>query len=78
MGLPVSGLSAADAADRLIKSLFALTRDLQMTVSLRDRGLTADDIEGMVEAASKVTRLLNNNPKPMTREDIRTVYNRLL
>ena len=78
MGLPVSGLSAADAADRLIKSLFALTRDLQMTVSLRDRGLTADDIEGMVDAASKVTRLLNNNPKPMTREDIRTVYNRLL
>lgn len=78
MGLPVSGLSAADAADQLIKSLFALTRDLQMTVSLRDRGLTADDIEGMVEAASKVTRLLNNNPKPMTREDIRTVYNRLL
>ena len=78
MGLPVSGMSVADAADRLIKSLFALTRDLQMTVSLRDRGLTADDIEGMVEAASKVTRLLNNNPKPMTREDIRTVYNRLL
>ena len=78
MGLPVSGLSAADAADRLIKSLFALTRDLQMTVSLRVRGLTADDIEGMVDAASKVTRLLNNNPKPMTREDIRTVYNRLL
>ena len=78
MGLPVVGLSAADAADRMIESLFALTRDLQMTVSLQDRGLTADDIEGMVDAASKVTRLLNNNPKPMTREDIRAVYNHLL
>jgi alcohol dehydrogenase class IV len=78
MGLAVAGLTAAEAADRMIENLFVLTRDLNMDVNLRDKGITAADLEGMVEAASMVTRLLNNNPKPMSKNDIRSVYNRLL
>ena len=78
MGLAVAGLPAAEAADRMIESLFALTRDLNMNVDLRDKGITAADLDGMVEAAAKVTRLLNNNPKPMGKDDIRSVYRRLL
>ena len=78
MGLAVAGLTAAEAADQMIENLFALTRDLNMGVNLRDKGITAADLDGMVEAAAKVTRLLNNNPKPMGKDDIRSVYSRLL
>jgi len=31
-----------------------------------------------VEAASKVTRLLENNPKPLAKSDMRAIYRRLL
>jgi alcohol dehydrogenase class IV len=62
----------------MIENLFVLTRDLNMDVNLRDKGITAADLEGRVEAASRVPRLLNNNPKPMSKNDIRSVYNRLL
>ena len=71
-------VTAAEAADQMIENLFALTRDLNMDVNLQDKGITVSDLDGMVEAAAKVTRLLNNNPKPMGRDDIRSVYRRLL
>ena len=32
------------------------------------------DLDGLVDGAAKVTRLLDNNPRPMTREDLRTIY----
>ena len=78
MGLPVEGLSARDAAEKMIENLFALAHDLKINMSLQDKGIAAEDLDGMVEAASKVTRLLNNNPKPMSKEDIRSIYLKLM
>ncbi|HWR28264.1 MAG TPA: iron-containing alcohol dehydrogenase, partial [Negativicutes bacterium] len=74
MGIHVKGLSAKEAAEKMIENLFSLTHDLNMDIHLRDKGVTEKDLEIMVEAASKVTRLLNNNPKPMTKEDMRNIY----
>ena len=78
MGLPVEGLSARDAAEKMIENLFSLAHDLKINMSLQDKGIAAEDLDGMVEAASKVTRLLNNNPKPMSKEDIRSIYLKLM
>ena len=78
MGIQVEGLSTKEAAEKMIENLFSLTHDLNMDIHLRDKGVVEQDLEIMVEAASKVTRLLSNNPKPMTKEDMRSIYQKIL
>ena len=80
MGLDVIGISAEAAAQKMIDNLFALVKELKINESLqlKERGITVADIDVMVEGAAKVTRLLNNNPKPMSREDMRDIYLKLL
>ncbi len=78
MGLPVEGLSDRDAGAQLIRALHDLNADLGIVSSLRDKGIGDDDIEGLVESAAKVTRLLDNNPRRMGRADMRAVYQRLM
>ena len=80
MGIDAKGLPAGEAAKKLIDELYSLVADLQIkeSLNLKERGITIDDIDVMVEGAAKVTRLLNNNPKPMSREDMREIYLKLL
>lgn len=80
MGLDIVGLSAEAAAEAMIESLFTLVDDLKIkeSLKLKERGITVADIEVMVDGAAKVTRLLNNNPKPMSREDMREIYMKLM
>ena len=78
MGLPVAGLAPRTAGTRMIDALYGLNADLGITSSLRAQGIGDDDLEGLVDSASKVTRLLDNNPRPMTREDMRAIYRRLM
>ena len=80
MGLDVRGIPAEAAAKKMIDNLFSLVVDLKINESLKlkERGITLADIDIMVEGAAKVTRLLNNNPKPLTRENMRDIYMNLL
>jgi alcohol dehydrogenase class IV len=78
MRLPVAGLSARAAGERLIAELHALNADLDIVPSLRDKGITDRDLDGLVDGAAKVTRLLDNNPRPMDRADMRAIYRKLL
>jgi alcohol dehydrogenase class IV len=78
MGLAVSGMSVRQAAGRMIANLYSLNEDLEIRSGLKERGVTEADVDGMAEAASKVTRLLDNNPKPMTKSDMREIYRKLL
>lgn len=80
MELDVIGISAADAAQKMIDNLFDLVKELKINESLqlKERGISLADVDFMVEGAAKVTRLLNNNPKPMSREDMRNIYLKLL
>ena len=80
MGLKVAGLTQRQTAQAMITELYALVADLgiQESLSLKARGITVADIDVMVEGAAKVTRLLNNNPRAMTKEDMRTIYMKLL
>lgn len=74
LGLPVQGLTDDDAADAFVQALRVLNADLGIPDHLRDVGIGEQDLDGLVEGASKVTRLLDNNPRPMTREDMRALY----
>jgi alcohol dehydrogenase class IV len=78
MGLPVDGLSNRAAGDRMIEALYQLNADLGIVSSLRDRGIGDADLDVLVDGAAKVTRLLDNNPRPMTRADMRAIYQRLM
>jgi len=78
MGLEVSSLNDAQAADAMIDNLFALNRDLEIPSDLKRWNITGADLETLVEGAAKVTRLLDNNPRPMSKDDIRAIYAQLL
>ncbi|MDU4960590.1 MAG: iron-containing alcohol dehydrogenase [Sporomusaceae bacterium] len=78
MHLPVAGLSTAQAAAAMLENLYSLIRDLQIEPSLKPYGITEKEVDSLATAAAGVTRLLNNNPRPMSHADIRSVYLRLL
>ena len=78
MGLDVSGMTAREAAGRMIDNLYSLNEDLGIRCPMGERGVTEGDLGAMAEAASKVTRLLDNNPKPMTKADMLGIYRKLL
>ena len=41
-------------------------------------GIKESDIDSLSEAASKVTRLLNNNPRKVELEDIKDMYRKAM
>lgn len=78
MGLDVSGCTTRQAAEKMIDNLYSLIKDLNVTCDLRAKGINEAALDDMIEAAAKVTRLLDNNPKVVTKEDMRAIYKKLL
>ena len=78
MGLDVSGCTTREAAEKMIAELYALIEDLHVTCDLKAKGIDEAALDGMIEAAAKVTRLLDNNPKVVTKDDMRAIYRKLL
>lgn len=77
-GLAVDGLSDAQASAAFVEALRVLNADLQIPSDLRGVGIPADALDGLVEGAAKVTRLLDNNPRPMDRDQMRAIYAALI
>ena len=78
MGLELSGKDDRQVADIFVDALFALNRDLKIPSDLKRWNITDTDLETLVEGAAKVTRLLDNNPRPMSKEDILAIYRQLV
>ena len=78
MGIPVNGLTATEATSKMIESLFLLNHDLGIPANLTGWKITHTDVDTLVEGAAKVTRLLDNNPRTITKADIRAIYNQLI
>ncbi|MGM7719825.1 iron-containing alcohol dehydrogenase [Metabacillus sp. Hm71] len=74
MGENVDGLSLREAAERAVQALAKLSEDVGIPASLKDVGVTPSDIPGLAEEASKVDRLLNNNPRWLTVKEIQNIY----
>jgi alcohol dehydrogenase class IV len=62
----------------VIAKIEALIRAVEIPEKISQLGIAAPDLEALVDSAAKVTRLLNNNPKPMSKADIKTVYESIL
>ena len=78
MGLDVDPADSKAATEKFIEAIFELNRDLRIPSDLKRWNITAADLETLVEGAAKVTRLLDNNPRPMDKADIRTIYTQLI
>ncbi|CUH94600.1 hypothetical protein P22_0666 [Propionispora sp. 2/2-37] len=78
MGIDVAGKTAKKAAEEMIGNLYALVNDLEIKCDLRAKGINEEVLDELVEAAAKVTRLLDNNPKAVTKKDMRAIYEKLL
>lgn len=74
MGLQVEKRGGKDSSERVIEQIFEWTSEMHIPQNLREFGISERDVDDLAIAASKVTRLLNNNPKPMDLEAIKSVY----
>lgn len=71
-------LPANKVAEKVIERLREWTKILEIPQNLKEYGVKKEDIHGLAVAASKVTRLLGNNPKKLGMQDIENIYNKLL
>ncbi len=71
---PSPGLDAAARAEKLLDRMQRMLSRLNIPTSLAAYGVTAADLDSLVEAGMGVTRLLNNNPRPVTAQDARRLY----
>lgn len=74
MGENVEGLSLREAANRAVVAMAELSRDVGIPSSIQEVGVTEEDILGLAEEASKIDRLLNNNPRWFRVQDIEQIY----
>jgi alcohol dehydrogenase len=74
MGEKTEGLSAKNAALLAVESVRTLARDIQVPMRLGDLGIPESAFPGMAEEALKVTRPLENNPRPVSFEDAIQIY----
>lgn len=78
LGQPVEPLSRRDAAGACARLCRQLTDDVGIPKRMSAVGIRAEQLDELVEGAWAVQRLLRNNPRPITREDIRRIFQRAL
>ncbi|WP_321925632.1 iron-containing alcohol dehydrogenase [Burkholderia sp. BCC1998] len=68
----------AVAARKLIDKMEEWTAAVDIPQDLRKFGVSEEHLDALADAASKVKRLLGNNPKALTLDDMKSIYSRLL
>lgn len=74
----LAGKSTEEKADRIIAEIAAIVRDTEIPTSLEEFGVRSEDIDFLVTAGSQQTRLLVNNCKELSLDDIRYIYKKVL
>lgn len=74
LGENISELSDKEAADRAVQAMERLCNDVNIPSGLRAFDIPERAITEMAEDASKIERLLNNNPRKLSKEDIEKIY----
>ena len=76
--LPGTRGSDRDKALALADYLGSLAAELGLATRLREVGITEADIDALARDAMKQTRLLGNNPRPVTLADVQAIYREVL
>jgi len=74
LGEETEGLSLREAAKQGVEAIKALATDIGIPLHLRDLGVPKEALEGMAVATMDVTRLLVRNPKKLTLDDVRGIW----
>ena len=74
----LAGKSVEEKADYIIAEIAAIVRDTEIPTSLEEFGVQPEDIDFLVTAGSQQTRLLVNNCKELSLDDIRYIYKKVL
>ena len=77
VGVDCTGLSDEEAARKGVEAIAALAERCGIPATLTALGIGREKVESLADAAMKVTRLLVNNPREVTREDAIAIYNEL-
>lgn len=77
MGI-LPGTDNEETSKKTVEFIFSLVHSLGIPSGLRELGVKKEDLNDIVDSAMKVTRLLDNNPKPVSPEDARNIYLKLL
>jgi alcohol dehydrogenase class IV len=78
LGEKLDHLSLLDQAYQAAKAVKAIYRDLKIPQSLTELKVPKDAIPGMAKAAINVTRLMGNNPRTMTVQDVEKIYEKAI
>lgn len=70
--------SIAEKADYIIEQIAGIVKDTNIPTSLNEFGVKPEDIDFLVEAGSQQTRLLVNNCKELSLDDIRYIYKKVM
>lgn len=74
MGLRVADLSDKDAADQAVQAMADLCAAVDIPSGMRSFNVPEEAIPAMAEEASKIDRLMRNNPRKLTAADIEKIY----
>lgn len=70
----LGGLESQAAASAFIEAMEKLSKACGLQQNLRDVGIAKGDLDLLASDAMNQTRLLVNNPRPLTEEDARAIY----
>ncbi|MBK5395573.1 iron-containing alcohol dehydrogenase [Pseudomonas sp. TH39(2020)] len=74
MGVRVAHLSDKEAADQAVQAMTDLCVAVDIPSGMRSFNVPEDAIPAMAEEASKIDRLMRNNPRKLTAIDIEKIY----
>ncbi len=74
LGEPLAGLSRREQAEMAVKAVRQLAIDVRIPQRLSEVGVTEASLASMADDAIEIRRLLDNNPRSMTRDDIYGIY----
>jgi len=74
LGVETGGLTLQEAAEKGVEAAKALATDIGIPLHLQELGVPEEALEGMAVATMDVTRLLANNPKKLTLDNVRRIW----
>ena len=71
------GKNDEETAERGVDFIYQLSKDCGIPTTLSEIGVPQTAVDEMAKSAMEVQRLLKNNPRVVTEEDARDIYNSL-
>ncbi|NTG50598.1 iron-containing alcohol dehydrogenase [Agrobacterium rhizogenes] len=68
------GRRASDSIQSVFDAAYAFCAELGIEMTLSGLGVPKDDLDAMADDAFAIRRLLDNNPRDLSRADIRSIY----